>query len=495
MLNEKENCIKQYLEKKKSFVLSSELINYILKEYNDINNNYARKIISNMVKKGLIKSSAPIKFANNNYAYASNDKQVNYNNLSNLIRTEKKQLFRAICLIKREKVITYNELARVSGCVIANLGNNFVIDTIIKELNYFKIAKIQIYNGVTFIIGQDNNINLEQKYVQLKIENRVLWNLISWLKDINIIDSNDIVTFKGEGNRYEGVENGKLIWDAFFFTKTVGINGTTKKTIGVIDISTKSVYDWLDVEGFKNRIDIFINSTKNKRTNRKILPIIFASNISNSAKKTIRENNYMCIDIKKILGNNYEAIMSNYISFIEDGKFDVNKFEEIHKQIGENGNYGNIKGLLFEYMMGEVFRKIYNENGTTFEHSIKINKREIDYRIETKDENIFIELKAYSKEKEIELGNTSQKYTVNWTYKGSYKYFTEKYGSVPDRTCRFCYITTSKFSNDALEKLKDLNKGKCKSKKLDCFYDRDRLINLLKTYKCKKEIELINNFY
>lgn len=494
-MNEKENSIKQYLEKNKSFVLSSELINYILKEYKNISNDYARKIISNMVKKGIIKSSAPIKFANNNYAYASNDKQTNYNNLSYLIKMEKKQLFRAICLIKREKVITYNELARVSGCVIANLGNNLVIDTIISELNYFKIAKIQMYKGVTFIVGQDSNINLEEKYVHLKRENRVLWSLISWLKDINIIDSNDIVTFKGEGNRYEGVENGQLIWDAFFFTKTVGINGTTKKTIGVIDISTKSVYDWLDVEGFKNRIDIFINSTKNKKNNRKILPIIFASNISNAAKKIIRENNYMCIDIKKILGNNYESIISNYISFIEEEKFDVNKFEEIHKQIGENGNYGNIKGILFEYMMGEVFRKIYNENSTLFEHSIKINKREIDYRIETKDENIFIELKAYNKEKEIELGNTNQKYTVNWTYKGSYKYFTEKYGNVPDRTCKFCYITTSKFSKDALEKLKELNKGKCKSRKLDCFYDRDKLISLLKEYKCKKEIELINNFY
>lgn len=494
-MNEKEKNIMQYLEKKKAFVLSSELIKYILKEYDSISNDYARKIISNMVKKGFIKSSTPIRFANNNYAYASNDKQTNYNNLSNLIRVEKKQLFRAICLIKREKVITYNELVKASGCAVANLGNNLVIDTIINELNYFKIAKIQKYKEVTFIVGQDSDINLEEKYVYLKRENYILWNLISWLKDINIIDTNDIVTFKGEGNKYKGVENSQLLWDAFFFTKTVGINGTSKKTIGVIDISTKLVYDWLDVEGFKNRIDIFINSTKNKKSNRKILPIIFANNISNAARKIIRENNYICIDIKRILGNNYELIISNYISFIEQKKFDVNKFEEIHKQIGENGNYGNIKGILFEYMMGEVFRKIYDENSTLFEHSIKINKREIDYRIETKDENIFIELKAYNKEKEIELGDTTQKYTVNWTYRGSYKYFIEKYGNVPDRTCRFCYITTSKFSKDALEKLQELNKGKCKAKKLDCFYDREKLISLLKEYKCKKEIELINNFY
>lgn len=494
-MNEKEKKIKQYLEKNKSFVLSSELISYILKEYNNISNDYARKIINNMVKKGVIKSSAPIKFANNNYAYASNDKQTNYNNLRSLIKTEKKQLFRAICLIKREKVITYNELVKASGCVIANLGNNLKIGTIINELDYFKIAKIQTYKEVTFIVGQDSNINLEEKYIYLKKENRILWNLIGWLKDINLIDANDTVTFKGEGNNYEGVENSQLLWDAFFFTKTVGLSVTNKKTIGVIDISTKSIYDWIDVEGFKNRIDIFMNSTKNKENNRKILPIIFANNISNAAKKIIRENNYMYIDIKKILGNNYELIISNYISFIEQKKFDVNKFEEIHKQIGENGNYGNIKGILFEYMMGEVFRKIYDENGVSFEHSLKINKREIDYRIETKDENIFIELKAYNKEKEIVLGDIKQKYTVNWAYKGSYKYFVEKYGDVPDRTCRFCYITTSKFSKEALEKLQELNKGKCKPRKLDCFYDREKLIRLLKEYKCKKEIELINSFY
>lgn len=494
-MNEKEKNIKQYLEKKKSFVLSSELINYILKEYSNVSSDYARKIISNMVKKGLIKSSNPIKFANNNFAYASNDKQTNYNNLSDLIRVEKKSLFRVVCLIKREKVITYNELVKVSGCAIAKLGNNLVIDTIINELIYFKIAEIQRYNGITFIVGQDNKIDLNEKYLYLKKENRILWSLISWLKDINIIDANDIVTFKGEKNNYEGIKNAQLLWDALFFTKTVGISETNKKTIGIIDISTKSVYDWLDVEGFKNRIDIFINSTNDKGTNRKVLPIIFANNISNSARKIIRENNYICIDIKRILGNNYELIISNYIHFIEQEKFDISKFEEIHKQIGENGNYGNIKGILFEYMMGEVFRKIYDENSTLFEHSIKINKREIDYRIETRDENIFIELKSYNKEKEIELGDATQRYTVNWTYKGSYKYFTEKYGDVPDKRCRFCYITTSKFSKDALKKLQELNKGKCKARKLDCFYDREKLISLLKEYKCNKEIELINNFY
>ena len=393
-------------------------------------------------------------------------------------------------------LITYNELAKVTGCVTSKLGNNLEITDIIRNLEYFEIARVQEYKGVTFIIGQNNiNVKLDEKILELQKENKILMNLINWLKEINIINIQDRVTFKGVKNDFKGIENGKIIWDAFFFTNTVGIECTENKTktVGIIDFSYKTTYDWLDVEGLKDRVSIFINSTKSRK--RKVFPIIFADKITNAARKAIKENNYMCVDIKKILGDNYEKIISKYMELENKNEIDIMEIDKICNLIGSNANYGNMKGNLFEYMMGEVFRNIYIETATNFEHSIEINGKEIDYRIETKNENIFIELKAYKRDTEIQLGEQQQKNTVNWAYKTSFKAFQDNFKGDKKRKCKFCYITTAKFEKEALEILEKLNSGKCKAEKLDCYYDRNKLFDLLKQYKCKKEIKIIKNYY
>lgn len=154
-MNEKELFIENYLNEHKRFVLSSELIDVLMKKFNGLTNDNARKVISNLNKKQIIVSSEPIKFSNNSYAYALKNKKVNYKNLEDLIKKEKKQLYRAICLIKRQKnILTYNELAKVVGCTIAKKGNNIILDSIIEELVYFGIVSIKSYKGIKFIVGK-----------------------------------------------------------------------------------------------------------------------------------------------------------------------------------------------------------------------------------------------------------------------------------------------------------------------------------------------------
>lgn len=498
-MNVKENFILDYLKEKKRFVLSSELTEKLIEKYPSISKTYARKIISDMNKKRIINASNPIIFSNNSYAY-SYKKRVTYKNLENLIKEEKKKLYRAICLLKRQNgIATYNELAKVTGGITSKTGSNVEIEKIIEELKYLKICTKTKYKEITFLTYNNITENeLEDKILDLKQENKIIIHILNWLKDINIINTKDAFTFKGEKNNFVGIENGNIIWDAFFFTNTTGINyyygdDDTKKTIGILDLLDKSEYDWIDIEGLKDRIDIFTNSTKGEK--RKIFPIICANNITNSARTLIEKYNYMFINIRKILGNNYENIISKYMEIENKSEIDIDEIEEICDLIGSNANYGNMKGNLFEYMMGEVFRKVYNENGTNIDHSIKIGDREIDYRIETPTENIFIELKAYKEETEIKLGKKDQKYTVNWVYCGTFESFRNKYRTDSSRKCKFCYITTSEFEEKALEKLEDLNKGKLKPEKIDCYYDRKKLLNLLKEYKCQREIGIIKEYF
>lgn len=497
-MEEKRQFILNKLKERKEFVLSSELINMLKKNYPEIKNH--RKIINEMCKRGIIKNSEPITFKSNNYAYAINEIETNYKNLKSLIKTEKKQLHRAICLIEREKIVSYNELAKTTGCVINELGNNVMLNSIIDDLKYFHIIRIENYKGINFFIGKDVDEDEKDKKIKiLRRKNYILWNLIYWMKDSNIVDKDDMVTYIGEKNDYKGVEDNNLIWDGFFFTELYGTN-SKKKVLGLIDFSTSNIYDWMEVEGFKSRIDILRNSVRAGNGHRKVFPIIFADYITESAKKKIREYKFLCIDIKKILGTNYELIIEEYLEFIKKAKtdnpiFDENIFEHIQKMMEGNDNYGIIKGSLFEYMMGEVFRKIFNENGTNIHHSENIGGREIDYRIETNNENICIELKAYKEENIIKLGDDKTEYSFNWTLRGTYQKFLDKYKNSPNRKCKFCYITTSKFSDEVWEKGKSLNNSRVKPDKLECLYDREKLKQLLKEAGCKKELDLINNYY
>lgn len=497
-MNEKEKYIINYLKINNKFLLSSDILNELIKKFPGTTRENGRKILSNLNKKNEIISSEPILFQNNSYAYASKGKKVNYKNLEYLIKLYKIKLYRAICLIKREKgIITYNELAKITACTTSKFGNNLEIDQIIKELNYFKICTKHEYKGITFFISNGVlDFNLENKVLQLEKENKIIMYMLSWLKDINIIDLDDKVSFKGKSNNFNGIENGKFIWDAFFFTKTTGIhnyNSNKVKTIGIIDSLYKTEYDWLDAEGLKDRINAFINSTKNRK--RKVFPIIFASKITNAAKKIIKENNYMCVDINKILGSNYEKIISQYLEIEKKEKIDIDEIKEICNLIGSNANYGNLKGHLFEYMMGEVFRKIYDTIGINIYHSVIINKKEIDYRIETPTENIYMELKAYKKETEIDLGNSKQKNTVNWAYENVFVGFKNYFKGDKSRKCKFCYITTSKFKDEAKGKLKDINSGRFKPEKIEAYYDREGLLSLLKNNNCKKELNIIKNYF
>ena len=103
-MNEKEKYIMEYLKSHKKFIISSELIEILMKKFPNITNENARKIISNLNKKNEINSSSPITFLNNKYAYAYKNKKANYKNLEELVKKHKKKLFRAICLIKYKMV-------------------------------------------------------------------------------------------------------------------------------------------------------------------------------------------------------------------------------------------------------------------------------------------------------------------------------------------------------------------------------------------------------
>lgn len=511
MSNIHETIIEKEL-KKEGACLSSDLIKCINKKDPLCRKENARQIISRMKKAGKIKSSFPITFGNNQYAYFSNDQDFGYTTLKNLIKNNKQSLFRVIQALKRANgMLTKQELINIAGCTINGSGHSNEYKDIIKDLNALSMINEATYKNIEFIYFKniENEISaFENKIIELERKTIAINSIVSWLKKINLVRKEDTVLFSGIKNNYLYLKN-STTWDIFAFSNTVGVcQKDSTPTIVVIDFKFAQPYEDIDFQGFKKRVDILIHSTL--KSTRKVLPIIVCNHIQPYTISTIKNSDFMFLDINSILGSNFENVVNKFHNIEKSFKeSDIIKIEELNqtlelmKTVNEE-NIGNLKGKLFEYLMYEVFIKIYNTKDDKVTHSkeFKIDGKtyECDILIENATEIICVELKGYKKESIIYLGkynNISYEYpkdTVNWFINRTVKCYQQMYKNT-DKKVKFCYITTANFDNDALNFFE--KQRKMVPDKIKCYYDGSSLISLLKLSQntCKKEIETIEKFY
>ena len=510
-----ELYIQNYLNEHKSeSFISTELIDILLQQYPTLTPNNCRRIINNALCHNIISSSSPITFSNNQHAYFSTESPSGYEVLANSIKKYKQALHRVIFALERNSgILTYLDALKISGATLAATSHSISFDSIINELKILQMADIHTIHNTKYIIQKKKGIDLsaiETLHDDLKNTNLLLFLSLNWLIHSNIIDSKQLC-YMGEANDYNGIERNNELWDAFGFSNATGLGGNNKdfQTIVLIDFSPHHTYEEYDFIGFKERIDRTIFSTNGEH--RKVLPIIFSYNISPSASSLIKKYGYIHFSISSLLGENALNVARNYtqnITSIEQkiSSQNSNFEEEISnslKDIRESGNetnYGNLKGQLFEYLMYPVIQKIYGTNSIiTHNYSGSINgqKFECDYLVESNDENIIIELKGYKKGNIILKGSydqETQKYTPNsilWFLNQTFNLCIQKLGK--RRPNKLCYITTADLEDSAKTELKSRKKNK--PAKLECFYNHETLIKLLKEYEMKNEIKVIEQFY
>lgn len=510
-----EIYIQNYLNEHKSeSFISTELIVILLQQYPNLTSNNCRRIINNALGHNIISSSSPITFSNNQYAYFSTESPSGYEVLSNSIKKYKKALHRVIFALERNSgILTYLDALKISGATLAATSHSISFESIINELKILQIADIHAIHDTKYIVQQKKGIDLsaiENLHNDLKNTNLLLFLSLNWLIHSNLIDSKQLC-YIGEANNYNGIERNNELWDAFGFSNATGLGSGNKEfqTIVLIDFSPHHTYEEYDFIGFKERIERTIFSTSGDH--RKVLPIIFSYNISPSASSLIKRNGYLYFNISSLLGKNALNIARNYtqnITSIEQkiSSQNSNFKEEISnslKDIRESGNetnYANLKGQLFEYLMYPVIQKIYGTNSIithSYSGSINGQKFECDYLVESNDENIIIELKGYQKGNIILKGSYDQetkKYTPNsilWFLNQTFNLCIQKLGK--RRPNKLCYITTADLEDSAKTELKSRKKNK--PTKLECFYNHETLIKLLKEYDMKNEIKVIEQFY
>lgn len=501
-----EKFIKNYLYKKPA-ILSTQLISAVKKEFPNCNETNIRKIISNTAKKGLINSSAPMTFGNNQYAYFSANKKLSYEILRHLIQEHKPTLFRVITALRLNKgILTLNELYKISGCKTSGNSNFLTVKDILNDLTLLDLANYDFDGDIKFIYSKRIESAKDHAYqlceTRLAEESTLLSCAITWLKKANIIDSQKVI-FKGKTNNYNGIEMNNTYWDATTFTTTVGYKdySQNEKTIVVIDFLYNREYQEFDLKGFLSRINMTIHSVKNKK--RKILPIIFAPSFNPSAISKIRSSSIMMFDFNSVFGTNALDIVKRHVRMQKASAVEPKEISDLLDRIENSNmpdNYSNIKGDLFEYLMRPVFEKIWN--GANISHSVTVNGLEYDYIIETLSEYIVIELKGYKQDSIIKLGKFDnkkqkpQRDTVKWFLSYTFPSVKKVYEKNPNnREVKLCYITTASFNEEALKALNSKNQSKEKPNDIDCYYDGNKLRSLFKKCSADNELQILNRYY
>lgn len=506
-----------YLEKhEETAFLGSDLLKVLLSQFSELNDSSGRKVISQCKKRGLIKSSEPVKFSNNQYAYSSIRSTQGYSLYKKVIKLYKPQLFRIVYALNRNNhILSLNDFYRISGVTTNPDEHTVSSEQLLEDLERLNIARKSETDGIEYLYFINNNPpsnSIKTLKEELKDKNFLLSCCTQWLEKSNII-SRYSTCYLGESNQYSGINRNNMFWDSFGYTNTVGLGSSQRdnQTIVIIDFSPKHQYQEYDFKGFKDRVDHLVFSVKHEK--RKVMPIVIADSFSPTAITRIRDNNYMLFSVDSVLGkkalqvsqkyretvNTIEQRIAQkeYSSIIDDVS---NLYTYLSDGVNEV-NFGNLKGILFEYLMYPVLTHIFCKKGDRITHhyekSLNNFKFEFDYFIETETEDIFIELKGYKKNSVIQLGKKDsethipEKNSILWFLK-QYDLAKEYIGKRPNRKAKFCYITTCSIHEDGKKTLEKRNK-ECPDS-LASYYEYDSLMQLLEKHG-KKEKQIVTQFY
>jgi hypothetical protein len=465
------------------------------------------------VDKKIIKNSHPFKFKNGQYIYMAINDNLNLQTLLKITKTYKPSMFRVLSLLNKEdNILSVYEARKAAATPVENIEKYKLtkLDEEIKELiKHDIICTVKDdEREITYIAAKELEKDpllpslLRRHFEKMRLDSMFLPDIIRWLKEHNIIDSN-LSFYRRVDNPSIGTKHNDFLWDGYSYTNTTGFSINTgkvdKQTLVVLDVLIHREYSKEDLDAFYNRIQSVRNSTHGEA--RKILPIIFYVETNEEVKKEINRLKLLNFSLQNIFGtklteliNKLDAInralgksltLENHPEGVVE---DVEKSLKLMDETGHLENFQNIKGDLFESLMYVVISNLFPYNSRT-EHSKIIKPYEYDIIIQLDSEIIVIELKGFRNTTIINLGDNKTKNTVKWFFGKTFPHVKSAY-TTPNTPFNYdkskikaCYITSANFSKDAHEWLENTNKSKLKPEKIDCYYDRRALLNMIKTHE------------
>ncbi|MCF8450011.1 MAG: hypothetical protein K9G49_09105 [Taibaiella sp.] len=509
--------------KETNYIVGKKL-NEKLQEHFSITSENSRKIIQRAVKDKIIMSTKPVSFGNGQFVYYRMHKKFDRAMLLEVAKEFRPGMFRILSLMDlNDGIISKYEAMKIASCPLdIKNAKSDNITKLIKELETLKVVSlINDTRNITYLISNeciaDAEIRMSKHFIKMRLDAMFIPDVIKYLEKINLVDPLTSY-YRNKTVPSKAIKQYNFLWDAISHTKTTGINpekainATTneKKTTVVFDIIISRVYTDNDFQGFFKRIQSVLSSTKSGV--RKLLPIIIFSEIESLALNKIHKLGFLTLSIHDIYGKNISGIIKNinrlqsvYLGQDSQGENSVAIIEttlESIKNSGQEINLKNIVGDLFEFLMYPVMECIFpnsmKEQGRILKEydNGKERQQEYDYLIRTQSEIIVIELKGKKSQSEISLGDYQKKDTVKWFYAHTYP-FAKKMLTPESRNLpiRGCFITSGGFRDNAIEYMETLSNSAIKSTKLDIWYDRHKLMQLLDANGLKHVSKIINKYY
>ncbi|MBL0684869.1 hypothetical protein [Aquimarina mytili] len=528
-LNKYESFILKSLEDK-NVKVSNELCQ-LLEDSFKITNNNARKIIQRATQKGVIKSSTPLTFGKGQYAYCQPNTSFTKDRIKIICKKHRPTLYRLLVALDiSDGILSYYEALKITASpLIKGISKVDYLDDLITLLSKFEIVYQKVdKNLVKYIIlkrkQKDEESLMHIHYAKMSTDTAFIKDIIDWIVKSNLIDNKNII-YRNKNNPSKGAKHNNLVWDAFGYTKTTGINPSLakdsnipeKQTLVVFDVLISRDYEQIDLDGFLNRIQINLNSVSKGK--RKVVPIIVYKNCSGLILNKIKKLGFLSYDIGSIYGSNIFSVLEN-ISKLQINKklLEEDDFEKIIEDTlttidvsGQGDQLKAIKGTLFEVIMYQVLKHQYpnaeikpnfyfSKNITNKkDNTITTEGYEYDYVIKSSNpkEIIVVELKGYKSTYAIPLGDYKTKNTISWFFRKTLPFIKEKFKKDIGEGYVFkgCYISSSEYTKEAIEDLDKLKGGSLKPKRLDIYYNRQKLFDFLIENDFKNLKSIIEKFY
>ncbi|SDT08287.1 hypothetical protein SAMN05444162_3034 [Paenibacillaceae bacterium GAS479] len=524
-------------------LVAHDLIEKLVTQF-EVTDNYARQLISRAVKEKIIKSSEPFSFEKRQYFYMNEKRSIDVKALLDISKKYRKPLYRLLTLLSRTGgICSYYEAVKITATPMTNKEKYRVIslEDDIKRLNDHKIIKKveDKETGIPFLVLLQDQMDIEDSSVlrqkikahlaNMKRDVMFINDIIRWLVNHGFIS--DKVSYRRKDNPNLGAIRNDFPFDATTISKTTGFNINTGKiveehTIVVMEILIYRTYEKIDLEAFFERIQSIRHSTKQESA-RKVMPIIFYLDVDESVRREINNLHILNFSLKSIMGSNIVRVIEKYRdmkkiiddAFILDEEASSSVIEKIGESLtvieesGQTENLQNLKGDLFETLMYTVLSNLFKE--AHLEHSKIIKsiddpKKSYEFDVIVRDNNedeiVIIELKGLKNSTIINLGDTSTPNSIRWFFGKTYptaKEYYAKNSEFDKSKIKGCYITSANFSQEGLTKLDELNKSnKIKPSLLDCYYDRKKLLDLLRNHINLKSlrnktgfVEILEKYY
>jgi len=528
-LNKYESLILKNLQEKRIKV-SSELCQ-LLEETFQVTNSYARKLLERITKKELIKSSAPLTFGKGQYAYCKPSTNFTKDRIKIICKKHRPKLYRLLVALDiNDGILSYYEALKITASPLINgISKVDYLDDLIALLLKFEIVYVKRdKNLVNYLIlkikKEKEEALMNSHFSKMIVDTAFIKDIIDWIIKSNLLDNKNIV-YRNKNNPSKGAKHNNLVWDAFGYTKTTGINPSLakdsnipeKQTLVVLDVLISRDYEQIDLDGFLNRIQINLNSVSKGK--RKVVPVIVYKNSTSLILNKIKKLGFLSYDIGSIYGSNILSILENISKLqINQKLLEEDDFEKIIEDTlttidvsGQGDQLKAIKGTLFEVIMYQVLKhqypnaeikpNFYYKKSITnkVDDSVSYEGYEYDYIIKSSNpkEIIVVELKGYKSTYAIPLGDYKTKNTIGWFFKKTLPFIKEKFKTDIGEGYAFkgCYITSSEYTQEAIDDLEKLKEGGFKPKNLDIYYNRQKLFDFLLENDFKNLQSIIEKFY